>query len=347
MLDPEALEALQGGRNLLAFSAGVDSTALYHLLKARGIPFDLAMVNYKTRVQSDEEAAHAQKLADKDGKILHLLTHPLDPNISRFEAEARKIRYHWFEKLMHEKGYERLITAHQLDDMLEWHLMQLCRGAGCVESIGMAPVEERELGIGDWGLGDRKYLLVRPLLFTPKTKLLQYLQENHIRYFIDESNTSDRHTRNRFRKQAARFLLEESASGIAHSFRRMLQDRQALLKEESMLFHRGEMLLLARPRSDVAAIRTVDRALKRLGYLLSADQKEEIAKRRDLVVGGRWAVVIDMETIWIAPYRPDVTMAKRFKERCRTARIPAKIRPYLYESDGLEALLSFLARFSS
>ncbi len=340
MLDPEALAALRGGRNLLAFSAGVDSTALYHLLKERGIPFDLATVNYQTRDQSDEEAAYAQTLADEDGKILHLLTHPLDPEISRFEAEARHVRYRWFEKVMRKKGYTCLITAHQLDDMLEWHLMQLCRGAGCVEAIGMAPTQERE-----WG--DRRYLLVRPLLFTPKAKLLEYLEKNRIRYFIDKSNTSDRHTRNRFRQEAARFLMQESARGIARSFRRMLQDRATLLKEEKILFHRGKMLLLARPSSDMAAIRAIDRALKRLGYLLSADQKEEIAKRRDLAVGGRWAVVIETQMIWIAPYRPDVTMVKRFKERCRTARIPAKIRPYLYESDGLEALLSFLARFSS
>lgn len=340
MLDPEALEALQGGRNLLAFSAGVDSTALYHLLKARGIPFDLAMVNYRTRPQSDEEAAHAQKLADEDGKTLHLLTHPLDPNISRFEAEARKIRYHWFETLIREKGYTCLVTAHQLDDMLEWHLMQLCRGAGCAEAIGMVPVEERELEIGY-----RRYLLVRPLLFTPKAKLLAYLRQNGIRYFIDESNTSDRHTRNRFRKEAARFLMQESAQGIARSFRYMLQDRQRLFKEK-ILYQQGDLLLLARSENDNEAIRTVDRALKRLGYLLSAAQRQEIRIRQDLVVGGRWAVVFDTDRIWIAPYRRS-TMDKAFKERCRRARIPAKIRPYLFEAGNLEALLSALARFSS
>ncbi len=338
MLDPEALEALRGGHNLLAFSAGVDSTALYHLLKERGIPFDLAMVNYQTRDQSDEEAAYAQKLARKDSKTLHLLIHPLDPKSSRFEARARNIRYAWFETLMREHGYDRLVTAHQLDDMLEWHLMQLCRGAGCVEAIGMAPTEERE-----WG--DRRYLLVRPLLFTPKAKLLEYLEKNRIRYFIDKSNASDRHTRNRFRKEAARFLMQESAQGIARSFRYMLQDRGRLL-EKNILYRYGDLLLLAQSEDTNEAVRTVDRALKRLGYLLSAAQRREISMRRDLVVGGRWAIVFETDKIWIAPYL-QAKMDKRFKERCRRARIPAKIRPYLFETGGLEALLSTLARFSS
>ena len=345
MLDPEALEALRGGRNLLAFSAGVDSTALYHLLKERGISFDLAMVNYQTRDQSDEEAAYAKKLARKDSKTLHLLIHPLDPKSSRFEARARNIRYAWFETLMRKHGYDRLVTAHQLDDMLEWHLMQLCRGAGCVESVAMAPVEERELKIGKRESEYQRYLLVRPLLFTPKAELSAYLQRKSIRYFIDESNASDRHTRNRFRKEAAHFLIKESAQGIARSFRYMLQDRRRLL-EKNTLYRHGDLLLLAQSEDTNEAVRTVDRALKRLGYLLSAAQRREISMRRDLVVGGRWAIVFETDKIWIAPYLR-TKMDKRFKERCRRARIPAKIRPYLFETGGLEALLSTLARFSS
>ena len=54
-------------KNLLAFSAGVDSSALLFLLLEHHIPFDIALVNYGTRESSDLEEAHAKKLAEKYG----------------------------------------------------------------------------------------------------------------------------------------------------------------------------------------------------------------------------------------------------------------------------------------
>ena len=336
MLEPEALRQLKGKRNLLAFSAGVDSTALYHLLKAREIPFDIALVNYRTRPQSDEEAAYTGKLAEKDGKRAFIHLHPLDPSRKAFEAEARKIRYAFFEKILSEEGYDNLITAHQLDDMLEWSLMQLCRGCGTAEFVGMQPVESRE-----------GYTLVRPLLFTPRQKLLEYLEKEGIRYFIDRSNLDPSYRRNRFRHQAAAFLMQECPEGIARSFRYMLEDKKALLGEEKILFREEEMAVFERPARDTATIRRIDRLLKARGYLLSAAQKAEILKRGSVVVGGRWVVEIGPRLVWIAPYvRSETAMPKPFKEACRKARIPEKIRPYLFMTSGLERLLSRLPSFS-
>jgi len=67
MLDASTLPLLREGKNLLAFSGGVDSTALFFLLKSEEIPFDIAHVNYHTRAQSAEEAAYAQSLEQKAG----------------------------------------------------------------------------------------------------------------------------------------------------------------------------------------------------------------------------------------------------------------------------------------
>ena len=65
MLDSNTLPLLREGRNLLAFSSGGDSTALFHLLLDAKIDFDIVHVNYHTRIQSDGEARYAQKLAHK------------------------------------------------------------------------------------------------------------------------------------------------------------------------------------------------------------------------------------------------------------------------------------------
>ncbi|NLN13488.1 MAG: tRNA lysidine(34) synthetase TilS, partial [Arcobacter skirrowii] len=40
---------IKSSKNLLAFSAGVDSTALFFLLLNSNIPFDIAIVDYNIR----------------------------------------------------------------------------------------------------------------------------------------------------------------------------------------------------------------------------------------------------------------------------------------------------------
>ncbi|WP_353661851.1 tRNA lysidine(34) synthetase TilS [Hydrogenimonas sp. SS33] len=346
MLESSTLPPLLEGRNLLAFSGGVDSTALYHLLKERNIPFDIALVNYRTRPQSDEEAAYAETLAARDGKRLHLHTAKIGKK--DFEHRARRERYAFFERLIQTHGYDTLITAHQLDDLLEWHLMQLCKGAGCAELVGMRPLEEREIANRETEIGKgeaRSYRLVRPLLLTPKERLLAYLKARGIRYYVDESNYDETYTRNRFRQQAAKFLMEESPEGIARSFRYMLEDAGTLAASPEILFRHGELTLFRHPKEETLLMRQIDRLLKRNGCLPSGAQKREILQKRDVVVAGTWAVVIEPERVWVAPYRRAV-MPKPFRERCRKAKIPEKVRPYLFETEGLEALLS-LPLFSS
>ena len=65
MLKNSSLEKLLNSKNLLAFSAGVDSTALFFILLQNNINFDIAIVNYNIRKQSKEEVEYAQELAHK------------------------------------------------------------------------------------------------------------------------------------------------------------------------------------------------------------------------------------------------------------------------------------------
>ena len=158
MLDAATLPLLRAGKNLLAFSAGIDSTALFFLLLREKIPFDIAHVNYHTRAQSSDEADYARTLAERYGK--RCFVHDAAPIGSNFEAEARRVRYTFFESLIAEHGYDTLLTAHQLDDRLEWLFMQLCKGAGLPELLGMEATAKRG-----------SYTLVRPLLGAGKPEL--------------------------------------------------------------------------------------------------------------------------------------------------------------------------------
>ena len=72
MISQNVREKLNLGANLLAFSHGIDSTALFYILEEAGIKFDLAMVDYNVREQSKSEIKSAKELADKFGKKIYI-----------------------------------------------------------------------------------------------------------------------------------------------------------------------------------------------------------------------------------------------------------------------------------
>jgi len=69
-----------------------------------------------------------------------------------------------------------------------------------------------------------------------------------------------------------------------------------------------------------------------LGYLLSGKQRQELQNECSSVVGGLWAVEIKENRIYIAPYL-SIAVPKEFKEHYRVAKIPSKIRPYIYSKE--------------
>lgn len=318
MIDSVLLETLKAKKNLLAFSAGVDSSALLFLLLEHHIPFDIALVNYGTREGSDVEEAHAKKLAEQYGFRCYTTKAPCFE--SRFEEQARTFRYAFFEELIRENGYDTLLTAHQLNDQLEWLLMRLSKGAGLSELLGLEAVSQKA-----------HYQLVRPLLEVSKEELFDYLEAHHHPYFIDESNREMKYERNYFRKHFSDPLIAEYKEGIKRSFRYLKQD-QNRLESQFELLQREKELYIIRLHLPDAKVQAADSILKKVGYLMSGPQREELEGSESLVIGGKWAVEVQRGLLYIAPYRT-TDMPKTFKEQCRVAKIPAKIRPYLFEEE--------------
>ena len=316
MLTKENISLLQSSKNLLAFSAGVDSSALFFLLLEHKIKFDIALVNYALREQSDEEEAYALALAKEYGLKAYTIKAPHFEN--NFEKNARDFRYAFFDELMEKHEYHNLLTAHQLNDQLEWFLMRLTKGAGTVELLGLEHVSER-----------KNYKLFRPLLRYSKDELLHYLEVHKHKYFVDESNHSQKYERNQFRAKFSNELIEEYAEGIKRSFDYLEEDKKVLSTGYEVIYHEKELYVLAYERKELI-VRIVDKYLKKLGYLLSGKQREELKKENSLVFGNLWAVEVGDEYIYIAPYRTSA-MPKKFKEACRQLKIPSKVRPYLNE----------------
>ncbi len=309
---------LKNKKNLLAFSGGIDSSALFFLLLEHNIKFDIAIVDYGIRAQSKEEVAHAKTLAKKHKLFCHSITAPKFN--AHFEKRARDFRYEFFDSLVTIEDYDNILTAHQLNDQLEWLLMRLSKGAGLSELLGLEPLIQKE-----------SYTLLRPLLSYSKDELLDYLHTHTHPYFIDESNFDEKHERNKFRKQFSNALLHEYKEGIKRSFDYLRADK-ASLQSGFETIYAYKLLHIIKLHDMHSKVRAADTTLKKLGYLLSASQRREIDKESSLVIGGKWAVALQNNLLYIAPYT-HIDMPKTFKEKCRINKIPAKVRAYYFKEN--------------
>lgn len=310
------LDLLNKGRVLLAFSGGVDSTALFHLLLKHNIAFDIAHVNYHTRPVSDEEERSAIDLASRNQLQCH--THSCRLGGANFEHRAREERYKFFGYLMKKHGYTYLLTAHQLNDRLEWLMMQMCRGSGLPEMLGIRSHDSRE-GIE----------ILRPLLEWDRESIENYLRQNAIAYHFDLSNQDERYTRNAFRHRFSTPMMREYRDAIRRSFRYLEEDNATLI--EPVAFTSVEQFFYVKnPTNLRSLIYGIDTFFKAKGYLLSQHDKEALKKIGEHIIAREYVVSIESSYTFIAPYEPNVVMDKGFREECRKLRVGTKLRGYLY-----------------
>ena len=312
--------AVKESKNLLAFSAGIDSSALFFLLLEKDIDFDIAIVNYNTRDESKEEFQYAKDLAKKYNKKIFYKEVELQSK-SNFEKTARDIRYSFFKEIIQNNNYEILITAHQLNDKLEWFLMQLSKGAGLIELIGFNEFEIKDT-----------YKIYKPLLTISKEELENYLKKRDIKYFIDSSNRDEKYKRNYFRHNFSDRFLDEYKDGIINSFNYLQEDIESLNFKNKAIIEVEELEVFKNLDDDNLNIRIIDLSLKKRGVLLSKAQRKEILKQKRIVISNKISITIENDYIWVCP-KSLKTMDKKFKEKCRILKIPKNIRAYVKEKE--------------
>ena len=182
-------------------SGGPDSMCLLHILldirKKINIKIICAHVNHNVRKESHKEAVFVKDYCIKNDILFEemVIEKYGDDN---FHSEARRIRYSFFEELI--KNYEAnyLMTAHHGDDLMETVLMRIARGSTVKGYAGFSKVLDKDF-----------YTLVRPLIYVTKNEIIEYNEKNKIPYATDKSNSSDKYTRNRYRKEILPFLKKE------------------------------------------------------------------------------------------------------------------------------------------
>jgi tRNA(Ile)-lysidine synthase len=262
---------------------------------------------------------YAKNLAKKYNKKIFIENCVLEN--SNFEMKARNCRYKFFEEIIKKYNYQTLFIAHQLNDKIEWFLMQFSKGAGLKELLSMPYEEKREF-----------YTIKRPLIEMSRDEILEYLHQNNIKYFIDESNEDTKYKRNYFRKEFASKFVKEFKNGIKRTFEYLEIDKELLFQKDWIKEKKLYKFKKSNPQID---IKKVDLIIKELGYILSKPQRDEIFKTNfSLVIGGKIAIDSNEEYVFISPFI-ETKMDKKFKEKMRIAKIPPKVRGYLFTTQQL------------
>ncbi|MDF9616122.1 tRNA lysidine(34) synthetase TilS [Pseudomonas entomophila] len=183
----------------VAFSGGLDSTVLLHLLAdyARHHPtppLRAIHVHHGLQRAADAWPAHCQSVCDALGIELDVIPVRVAPGAS-LEQAARNARYDAFAQML--KPGDVLFTGQHRDDQAETLLFRLLRGAGLRGLAAMA--QQRPLGQGS---------LVRPLLGLSRQQLQAYADKHGLVWVDDPSNSDTTFARNFLRGEVFPLLRQ-------------------------------------------------------------------------------------------------------------------------------------------
>ncbi|MDR0728343.1 MAG: tRNA lysidine(34) synthetase TilS [Puniceicoccales bacterium] len=242
----------------IACSGGIDSLCLLLLSVAHfpECPFFVLHYNHAQRgEESDGDEAWLRRVAENLGLPFFsdrgsAWGHPS-------EADLRRDRYAFFERILSRERSRQLLLGHQRDDVCESWVMNTARGA----SLGAlaSPPAVQQIG---------SYWRLRPLIHLERRRLAEALRAAGIPWREDSSNRGDAFLRNRVRHHLLPmmekvFPQRPWKAGWQHTWQ---QIREA---DEFLRFHAERFSdLLPNPSPDFSPLRGQPRALWR--FLLNA-----------------------------------------------------------------------------
>ena len=194
-----------GDRLGVAVSGGADSVALLRgFLEARkelGVVLSVVHLHHGIRgTEADADAEFVCQLA----RAHDVEFHRADADAPGFAAEhhlsleaaGRRLRYRFFNELISAGKLDRVATAHNFDDQAETVLLRFLRGAWTRGLAGIYP-------------SAHEGRIIRPLLGTPRSEILEYLRAIGQPWREDLSNANRDFLRNRVRHELLPLLERE------------------------------------------------------------------------------------------------------------------------------------------
>ncbi len=169
-----ALPDTHGGHTRIAYSGGLDSTVLLHLLR-NDAQVTAVHVNHGMQAQADAWQQHCEYWCAQWQVPLQVCAVVPDICGGGPEASARDARYAAMAEIM--QPGDVLLTAQHARDQAETFLLQALRGAGIHGLAGMPAVAEFAAG-----------RIARPLLKISRQDLQEYAQQHALQWVEDPSN---------------------------------------------------------------------------------------------------------------------------------------------------------------
>lgn len=205
----------------IAVSGGIDSMALLHyaFYNRKALNINPVCINVEHGIRGEQSVNDSLFVKDfclKNGipffgYSVDCLTFSKENKLS-LEQGARVLRYECFLKAISSGRCEVIATAHHRRDNVETVLFNMFRGAGLSGLRGISEYENK---------------IVRPLLFTDKSEIEEYVKQNGIGYVTDTTNESTDYTRNYIRLNvlpAVKKVFPEAERSVSRLIKTVCED---------------------------------------------------------------------------------------------------------------------------
>jgi tRNA(Ile)-lysidine synthase len=208
-----------GDKIVVGVSGGPDSICLINVLdeirrtEEYRLKFDLyvAHINHNIREEAKSDEEFVVNYCKSKGIEVYVLSTDIYEKSKKekigTEEAGRKARYEFFEKILNDKGANKIATAHTSNDNAETVLMNIMRGTSTSGLKGIRPIR------------DNKF--IRPLIESERNKIEKYCDEYNLNPRIDKTNFENEYTRNKVRNLLIPFIKEKFNPNIIETINRM------------------------------------------------------------------------------------------------------------------------------
>ncbi|MEO0224146.1 MAG: tRNA lysidine(34) synthetase TilS [candidate division WOR-3 bacterium] len=191
-------------RILVAFSGGPDSVflvkKLLELKNKINFEFSICYINHKLRDEAYLEEEWVKNFSKKYNLKYYIVrVDVLDFSKKKkisIETAGRILRYRILNKISRRDNYNKIATAHHLNDALETFLFNSIRGSG-IFGLVLKPKYKN---------------IIRPLILYSKEEILSFLSKDE--YLIDKTNFQSEFSRNFIRNEIVSRIKEKFPSYI-------------------------------------------------------------------------------------------------------------------------------------
>lgn len=203
-------------------SGGADSVCLLFVLcelrERLGFEVQACHVNHGLRgADADADEMYVRELCSRMGAECRFFHENVESIAKKrkqsCEEAGRAVRRESFLRMCRENGGTKIATAHHRDDNVETVLMNISRGTGVRGLCGIWPARDK------W---------IRPLLWTDRTQIEDFLREQGLRWCTDATNDEEIYTRNRIRRNILPLLTEQVNQGTVRHLDELAEQAREL-----------------------------------------------------------------------------------------------------------------------